>query len=641
MSSFRIEFGDSSNTSFEGGTSYDDDSDQETEELSRSDSGGNGRNNAVTLARTGESNAQSHRHASLFYVSLIEYQCRVQAIELVNKARRPADHVDEDHPEVQELALHLFSEMSRELSRAGVLPTSEFASAELSGLRASYLSSFKSTLNNIASRRNRQIPNEIDIGPLTLSNRPPRASAYSQQASLFAMPRRTQELFNTGRLPLLTSSSSNLRAIVDSRAFKHEYEKIRCIGKGGFGQVFECRNHIDKQLYAIKQIVLSRHKTGKAMSPEKVHALLSEAQILARLDHPNIVRYYHTWAEESDLWGSIPVITVDDETSCVVEFTDSLDEGENTDGQSKKPVESTSARPTDVQNVTTTIRSQEDNSNAYKSNGKGKFWASSTLSDTDSEESQSKSKSSGASFGDIVLFIKMALYPLTLDRYLSFEDPKPGELRHCFHIPSAVGILSGILDGVEYLHSQRIIHRDLKPANIFLSITPDRRPAGDGSFNIRKCLECSHKGGQRKLFLTPCIGDFGLIAEIKEPETSESDPSSSTPEEYQLSRLTLQSPTAVGTQFYRPAKMPVDQPIICPKLDVFSLGVIAFELLYKFNTRSERVRVLDDLSRRLVLPDDFDKQQMSLGILSMINQDRDARWDTQRVRAWLDELRSG
>lgn len=299
-SSFKIEFADSSDGGFEN-NSYDEDSDQETEEVSRSEGGENDHLPTMMLARGGEgktrpSELQSHQHASLFYISLIESQCRMQAVKSINRGRRPADLVDEDDPEVQELARHLFSEMSKELSKAGVLPASEFASSELAGLRASYLSSFHSMLENISSGHDRGISSKTSFGPLTVRQHEFQGDlAYLQPSNTFAMPRHS---LNPRQLQILSSSLSEQRAMVDSRAFKHEYEKIRCIGKGGFGQVFECRNHIDKQVYAIKQIVLSRHKSGKTMKPEKVHAILSEAQTLARLNHPNIVRYYHTWAEE-------------------------------------------------------------------------------------------------------------------------------------------------------------------------------------------------------------------------------------------------------------------------------------------------------------------------------------------------------
>ncbi|EOD52018.1 putative protein kinase protein [Neofusicoccum parvum UCRNP2] len=49
---------------------------------------------------------------------------------------------------------------------------------------------------------------------------------------------------------------------------------------------------------------------------------------------------------------------------------------------------------------------------------------------------------------------------------------------------------------------------------------------------------------------------------------------------------------AVGTEFYRPP-VPAGQPT--EKLDVFSLGVIAFELLWKFDTKSERIHTLSEL----------------------------------------------
>lgn len=356
------------------------------------------------------------------------------------------------------------------------------------------------------------------------------------------------------------------------------------------------------------------------------------------MTNTNLANRYHSLA---DLWSSIPVITVDDETSCVVEFVDDENGSEN-DEKEEQSENIASLNSAVNKDLTETSNDQEVGTQRNESNGKGKFWASfhsSLTEDTDTEENPSKANR--VYYGDVVLFIKMSLYPLTLDRYLSSDAPQADGLQHCFHVSQAVGIMGGILDGVEYLHSQRIIHRDLKPANIFLSITSDRTSAGDGSFAITSCSGCNLSGAkQRKMFLTPCIGDFGLIAEMEQPDTAESESSSSAQASHQLTRAASVNPAPVGTQFYRPAKMPTESPIICPKLDIFSLGVITFEMIYKFNTKSERIRVLDALSKKADFPSDFTNHEMSSGIRCMIEPERDKRWDLQKVRNWITGLKS-
>jgi translation initiation factor 2-alpha kinase 3 len=111
----------------------------------------------MALARLSGSNSQlpnfqPHQLAALFHLSLIEGRCRTQAAIALNAGRRLDDHLPENHPEVHRLAKHLFSEMTKELHKAGILPD-EFAGQELSELRRNYLSSFDAILHNIASQR--------------------------------------------------------------------------------------------------------------------------------------------------------------------------------------------------------------------------------------------------------------------------------------------------------------------------------------------------------------------------------------------------------------------------------------------------------------------------------------------------------
>jgi eukaryotic translation initiation factor 2-alpha kinase 3 len=149
------------------------------------------------------------------------------------------------------------------------------------------------------------------------------------------------------------------------------------------------------------------------------------------------------------------------------------------------------------------------------------------------------------------------------------------------------------------------------------------------------CAECDHSDTSKRVYITPCIGDFGLIAEYKEPlRRSESDPEIPL---FEPSRLAALQQKPVGTMFYRPFSLPKEDPVICPKLDVYSLGVIALELIHKFGTKSERATVLSNL-KHSILPAELEDHAMASGIKSMVCEERDRRWDCGAVHKWLEGM---
>ncbi|KAJ1789595.1 hypothetical protein LPJ59_005315, partial [Coemansia sp. RSA 2399] len=75
--------------------------------------------------------------------------------------------------------------------------------------------------------------------------------------------------------------------------YHDDFIQLRCLGKGGFGKVFEVRNKLDGRRYAVKQIKIKGEITADKT--------LREIKTLAHLDHPNIVRYYSSWIEVTRL----------------------------------------------------------------------------------------------------------------------------------------------------------------------------------------------------------------------------------------------------------------------------------------------------------------------------------------------------
>ncbi|CAL1530217.1 unnamed protein product [Lymnaea stagnalis] len=88
--------------------------------------------------------------------------------------------------------------------------------------------------------------------------------------------------------PTLTVQVSNPGEYISR--FASDFECLHCLGKGGFGVVFEAVNKVDAQHYAVKRTMLPRSEGAK----EKV---LREVRVLAKLEHIGIVRYFNAWVE--------------------------------------------------------------------------------------------------------------------------------------------------------------------------------------------------------------------------------------------------------------------------------------------------------------------------------------------------------
>lgn len=73
--------------------------------------------------------------------------------------------------------------------------------------------------------------------------------------------------------------------------YRHEFDEIGFISKGGFGNVFKARHKLDGTEYAIKKVVVPSRRVQNIMH------YLEEVKTLAALDHPNIVPYKGAWIE--------------------------------------------------------------------------------------------------------------------------------------------------------------------------------------------------------------------------------------------------------------------------------------------------------------------------------------------------------
>ncbi|XP_021721682.1 eIF-2-alpha kinase GCN2-like isoform X1 [Chenopodium quinoa] len=161
------------------------------------------------------------------------------------------------------------------------------------------------------------------------------------------------------------------------------------------------------------------------------------------------------------------------------------------------------------------------------------------------------------------LYIQMEYCPRTLRQL--FDSYRHFDKELAWHL------FRQIVEGLGHIHAQGIIHRDLTPNNIF--------------FDARNDIK---------------IGDFGLAKFLK---LEQLDQETTFPSDARHAPgVSIDGTGQIGTYFYTAPEIEQGWPKIDEKADMYSLGVVFFELWHPFGTAMERHIVLSDLKQKGELP---------------------------------------
>ena len=408
-----------------------------------------------------------------------------------------------------------------------------------------------------------------------------------------------------------------------------DWEVTDKLGKGGQGMVVKARNINDQGIYAVKIIT--------AKGSEVLTQVRQEVLLLKDLKHPSIVRYYSAWTEQDQGEGTATPTTSD---------TQSYNEGAAAFRDSRR-APTTPGRTMTLEEDDFILQSQfptgpelESADNLFRGSGAGGFFAKPKAGDSDDdsagydnafgqapapampdedndEEDAPSDPESGAAPDEGNLFgtgdkednqnesrqhkeeVERALEEAkTSTMYIQMEYCDQNTLRQMINnldLPSKLDdmwrIFRSILDGLKYIHEQGITHRDLKPENIFL----------DSDNN-------------------PKIGDFGLAT----------------------AAFAARGSGNVGTTFYIPPELKhalkrkdLEAGTLGSKVDMYSLGIMLFEMNFPLATGTERIEVLGDLNRaQHSLPARFAAESYLIQgriILELINHDPKERPDASEL----------
>uniref|UniRef100_A0A672HF79 Protein kinase domain-containing protein n=1 Tax=Salarias fasciatus TaxID=181472 RepID=A0A672HF79_SALFA len=401
-----------------------------------------------------------------------------------------------------------------------------------------------------------------------------------------------------------------------SRYF-NEFEELQLLGKGAFGAVIKVQNMLDGCYYAVKRI---------QVNPASKHfrRIKGEVTLLSRLNHENIVRYYNAWIErhETPSLGALSVTDSSEPPSTAdkpprpgeqprrlneLGLPDNVEDAAPPPTLSSSVEWSTSIERSSSAKCTRNQSSDEDDDD--DDDEEDVFGASFLPSDSDSGSGIIFDDGDGSTDeiikSDSLLQVEPSKRPVTeasentdSDRhhniahylYIQMEYCEKSTLRdtidHGLHQDQnrLWRLFREILDGLTYIHEQGMIHRDLKPVNIFL----------DSQDHVK-------------------IGDFGLAtghpANVAAGKFEIDDSGSGV--------ISKPDPTGnmtgmVGTALYvSPEVQGNTKATYNQKVDLFSLGIILFEMSYRpMTTGSERITVLSQLRvEPIQFPDDFASYQ--------------------------------
>nr|POE76203.1 eif-2-alpha kinase gcn2 [Quercus suber] len=425
----------------------------------------------------------------------------------------------------------------------GLHVTMDYASPLTMMSRLDFSYAFNDFASKVFTTDPKKRPTAFDLLPTEFL----RTNAAVMDEESFAAPSRRLSRPTSGAIsPVARRSRHDSSGIVDSVSrYATDFTEINRLGKGGFGEVVRARNKLDGGVFAVKKI---------KQAPQLLDKVLSEVMLLHRLNHPYVVRYFSTWVE-NDISGPLDesVLSTDETTTRSLEDSDESSAGFGY--QSTGGLDFVSSTGPHIE------FGENESEDGFSENGSTGENDNIQFVDDGESALESAETSEAGPLRPRVPRNDSRQQPSIL--YIQMEYCERHTLRDLIRKgmsnDDSWRYARQITEGLSHIHGHGIIHRDLKPDNIFIDM------AGN-----------------------PKIGDFGLAT------TSSYYPSE------RIATMSGQSggdmTRSVGTALYvAPELKSTSGSSYNEKVDMYSLGIMFFEMCELFGTAMERIKALQHI----------------------------------------------